>query len=94
VVWGGSILPLVSWLSVAYFVVLLTVFGCVDLATSFSVPSIEGFLVQGLESSSKCDKYLNTLVEVWQHVKNPELIKSPSLGTCTSFSLEHLFVDT
>jgi hypothetical protein len=55
VVWGGSILPLVSWSLVAYFVVFLTVLGCVDLATSFSVLSIEGFLVQGLESSSKDD---------------------------------------
>jgi hypothetical protein len=64
VVWGGSILPLVSWSLVAYFVVFLTVLGCVDLATSFSVLSIEGFLAQGLESYSKYDKYLNTSAEV------------------------------
>jgi len=86
VVWGGSILPRVSWSRVAYFVVLLTVLGCVDLATSFSVLSIEGFLVQGLESSSKCDKYLNTSVELEAACEESGVIKSLSSGTCTSFS--------
>jgi hypothetical protein len=61
----------VSWSRVAYFDVLLTVLECVDLATSFSVLSIEGLLVQGLESASKCEKYLNTSVELEAACEEP-----------------------
>jgi hypothetical protein len=43
--------------------VLLTVLGCVDLVISSSVLSIEGFLAQGLESLSKCDKFPEYLGE-------------------------------